>query len=739
MSSSLLKQLVTGEDACTGGAGPSRNAVGALGDALFGGSSRVTERTGRTDGASTSRAPADVLRERAMNHVGVLNGGNDFVDEFLSRSKNPIELPIDHPSAVGVAGPRNDTQLLFEQVYSQQQRRLEQTAHYNHDHDHEYEYDHSVESACHGFLHQRPNSSLMPPRPLSVKEQCQVRDRSTILARQLFSDRGDAFVNQHVEGLLRSLHVDARSLPREAERHGQQQWEGLWNKTAVAMDHAAGVSSLGMRAPASWADEFVEADKPTGDKHVSWADEFEQQQGENLAGVDKDPAINSVSAIEHTRRLADSLSAETDPKFKQSQFLQFVSKMSRGELVVDEQMNGVREVDPETARANAAIGSMRSKQSMQSAPAQPPATSMSYVDEYLDTKAGGRDWVEEFATEVVGGLGVPNTTTQSWVQDFIDQAEGGAWSNPSNDWTDEFAAFGNEGGFSSAGGYKMASNNPFLTDTDSFSKGRQLFQQGLLTESVLAIEAECTRRPGNVDAWTLLGKVNAENDDDVQAIEAMKRGLLIDPNNLELLLSLGVAYTNEFDRRNALEYLRSWLATNPRYSLLMRDATLPPDSSQEVSHAIHLYKTAAHQCPDDADVHAALGVLCNLARQYDDAVLAFRQALAVNGNDSYGLWNKLGATLANSGRSGEALDAYRRALEAKPNYMRGWINMGISLANLGNYEESSRYYVRALSLNGNSSSVWGYLRTSLICAGREDLLHAVDENNVERLRQALPL
>ena len=299
----------------------------------------------------------------------------------------------------------------------------------------------------------------------------------------------------------------------------------------------------------------------------------------------------------------------------------------------------------------------------------------------------------------------------------------------------EFAA---EGGFSSVGGYKMAPNNPFLTDVDSFDKGRKLFQQGLLTESVLAIEAECTRRPGNVEAWTLLGKVNAENDDDVQAIEAMKRGLMIDENNLELLLSLGVAYTNEFDRRNALEYLRRWLATNPRYGPTMRDVMMPPDSSQEVAHAIHIYKTAAQQCPDDADVHAALGVLCNLARQYDDAVVAFRQALAVSDND-YSLWNKLGATLANSGRSGEALDAYRRALEAKPNYMRGWINMGISLANLGKYEESARYYVRALSLNANSSSVWGYLRTSLICGGREDLLHAVDENNVERLRQALPL
>jgi len=700
--SSLLKQLATGEDSCTAGAGSSRNAIGTLSDALFGGSSRLTEQTGRTDGPSTSRvgtgSQAAALRERAMAHAGIGGaggaGGHNLVEEFLAGPQ---------------VGPKNESDM-FEHVFAGQQ------PHQASPNPFQPEQDRVVEDRFRGFLHVNPApqgviSSAGPPMRMSVKEQCHVRDRSTILARQLFAGRGDAFVNQHVETLLRSLNIDQHALPRQASE--QRAWDGLWNKnnqTSVAVDHAAGVSShSGLREQegrqhptASWAEEFVHSAE---DKHVSWADEFEQQQ--HLAGVDRDPAIASVSTVEHTRRLAEALSAETDPKFKNSQFLQFVSKMSRGELVVDG--NDVREVE-QGQRAG-----------------HPQATaSRSFVDEYLDTSAGGKDWAEQFSREFAADV-VPETT--KWVQDFVQQAEGGTWA-------DEFSGLGS--GFGSTGGYQMAPNNPFLTDVDSFAKGRQLFQQGLLTESMLAIEAECTRRPNNVDAWTLLGKVNAENDDDVQAIEAMKRGLAVDPNSLELLLSLGVAYTNEFDQKNAVGYLRRWLLTHPRYQAMMRDASIPFDSSQAVSHAVHLYKMAARESPDDADVHAALGVLCNLARQYDDAVTAFRQALRINGND-YSLWNKLGATLANSGRSGEALDAYRRALEAKPNYMRGWTNMGISLANLGKYEESGRYYCRALSLNRNSSSVWGYLRTSLICGAREDLLKAVDECDLEQLQRALPL
>jgi tetratricopeptide (TPR) repeat protein len=59
------------------------------------------------------------------------------------------------------------------------------------------------------------------------------------------------------------------------------------------------------------------------------------------------------------------------------------------------------------------------------------------------------------------------------------------------------------------------------------------------------------------------------------------------------------------------------------------------------------------------------------------AAVLCRAALALRPRD-YSLWNKLGATLANSSRSNEAISAYQKALDLKPNYMRAWTNMGIA-------------------------------------------------------------
>lgn len=52
----------------------------------------------------------------------------------------------------------------------------------------------------------------------------------------------------------------------------------------------------------------------------------------------------------------------------------------------------------------------------------------------------------------------------------------------------------------------------------------------------------------------------------LQAIAALNKALAADPHNVEVLLSLGVSYTNELDQGRAIKFLAGWLAEQPEFA-----------------------------------------------------------------------------------------------------------------------------------------------------------------------------
>lgn len=423
---------------------------------------------------------------------------------------------------------------------------------------------------------------LPPGMELSVPDKCRVRDRSTILARQVFADRGAAFADQQVGHLLHSLNIDPAALPGGVAADGAA-WDRIFhaNGPAVAAENAASAAMAHAAGPSgAWATEFasLSLDGPqqagARPQPEAWAQEFEQTKGSSWADEFREAALagsairdqrqDAGAALEQTKKLAETLAANKDPKFQNSQFLQFVSKMSRGELILED--NQVKEVSPEVAAW--ADEFMASRGAVADVPA-------SWEKEFAAAQAPGTDWAAEFADKLTGG--------GAWAEEFAGSAA---------QWEDEYLAelerLHSAAGPRASGDYVMSENNPFLTDTESFAKGKELFRRGVLTEAVLALEAECQRNPGNAEAWRLLGTVQAENDDDVQAIAALNRALAADPNDLDALLSLGVSHTNELEQELALSHLREWIMKHPQHAAEARQAPGPPDSSQAMLYVVSL-------------------------------------------------------------------------------------------------------------------------------------------------------
>lgn len=269
------------------------------------------------------------------------------------------------------------------------------------------------------------------------------------------------------------------------------------------------------------------------------------------------------------------------------------------------------------------------------------------------------------------------------------------------------------------GSYMFEQSNPFMQDSHAngaFEKGMQILRDhGNLSLAALAFEAAVQQDPNHVEAWLQLGNAQAQNEKETAAIRALERALQLDPNNLDALMSLAVSYTNEGYDSTAYRTLERWLSV--KYPSICPPNALsdPSDigfSDQVVLHdrVTNLFIKAAQLSPSgstmDPDVQVGLGVLFYGAEDFEKAIDCFNAALASHEtgtsnreNQIHLLWNRLGATLANSGKSEDAIAAYSRALEENPNFVRARYNLGVSCINIGCYPEAAAHLLGALSLH----------------------------------------
>jgi peroxin-5 len=265
------------------------------------------------------------------------------------------------------------------------------------------------------------------------------------------------------------------------------------------------------------------------------------------------------------------------------------------------------------------------------------------------------------------------------------------------------------------GDYLFEQDNLFNQVTNPFEEGVKIMEEGgNLSLAALAFEAAVQKDPNHIAAWVRLGESQAQNEKETPAIRALEHALKQDPSNLEALMGLAVSYTNEGYESTAYRTLERWLAT--KYPSLIKE---PLSSDAEMGftdrHLLHekvtnLFIQAAQLSPSgeqmDPDVQVGLGVLFYGVEEYDKAVDCFGAALAstesgVSNSSSqvHLLWNRLGATLANSGRSEEAIDAYSRALALRPNFVRARYNLGVSCINIGCFTEAAQHLLGALAMH----------------------------------------
>lgn len=303
------------------------------------------------------------------------------------------------------------------------------------------------------------------------------------------------------------------------------------------------------------------------------------------------------------------------------------------------------------------------------------------------------------------------------------------------------------------GTYLFEEHNLFKDVPNAFEEGQKIMREGgNLSLAALAFEAAVQEQPNFAEAWVALGQAQAQNEKESPAIRALEQALKVDPNNLDALMGLSVSYTNEGYDSLAYRTLERWVSIKyPQLGVEPRGLN-DADDDDEMGFTdrarLHekvtdLFLQAAQMNPEggnvDVDVQVGLGVLFYGSEDYDKAVDCFNAALNSSHHGSmkregeeHLLWNRLGATLANSSRSEEAIEAYSRALELRSNFVRARYNLGVSCINLGVLEEAAAHLLGALSMHRVLEMEGRQKAAEILSDGHGN---AVDDRTVEGLLQ----
>ncbi|XP_047137762.1 peroxisomal targeting signal 1 receptor isoform X1 [Hydra vulgaris] len=379
-------------------------------------------------------------------------------------------------------------------------------------------------------------------------------------------------------------------------------------------------------------------------------------------------------------------------------------------------------------------------------------------DEISAEEDQANKWVHEYATNY-------NENPATIVEDLTQSSDGSEeyWVKLQENWNELFSQeqFQNEEELFlntyTEKDYRFESKNPFAGIKNSFEEGLTKLNEGDLISAILLFEEAVQVNPSHVDAWKYLGTSQAENEQEMLAICALKKCLDLNPENLEARMALAVSYTNECMQTQACNTLKAWIHYNPRYSHLVSETRNDLNVTSIVSSSVvkeieNLFLAAARISPEgniDADIQIGLGVLYNIVGDYVKAIDCFNTGILAR-PDSANLWNKLGATLANSGRSDEAIEAYRNALELRPGFIRCRYNLGISCVNLKAYPQAIEHFLVALNMQKKnedptrtastmSENIWSTLRMTSSLLGRKDLLSAVDRRDLNFFNDAFKI
>ena len=222
-----------------------------------------------------------------------------------------------------------------------------------------------------------------------------------------------------------------------------------------------------------------------------------------------------------------------------------------------------------------------------------------------------------------------------------------------------------------------------------------------------------------LDAYSFLraGMANERTGNYPGAVRAYERGLAVEPNNVELLNSLGFALFQQGKSKEAVVALEKALAVDPKHWKAHNNLALAAIDIGELEEAEAHYRESLAIKPQPA-IYNDLGFVLERQGLTEEAVEAYRKAIKLDPESASAHYN-LGSYLVRSGKFVEGERHLRIALKKSPN-TQTYTGLGIALWQMGRTDEAIANLQAAIEADPTNATAHQKLAEVLESLGRAD-------------------
>jgi tetratricopeptide (TPR) repeat protein len=246
--------------------------------------------------------------------------------------------------------------------------------------------------------------------------------------------------------------------------------------------------------------------------------------------------------------------------------------------------------------------------------------------------------------------------------------------------------------------------------------GTTYYYLGEYDKALSILEAIINIYPDNSNAWSNKGVALANLGQYKQALEAYNKAIEIRRNHAVSWYNKSVILSAISLEEEAIIARNKAIEIEPDFVL----ATIP-DAPDDL--AFMEEKTTKKSIPknnlDDYEVWCNKGVTLAALGRHDEALEAYNKAIEIK-PDSHLAWYNKGVALAVLGRRNESLVAFNKAIEIKPDYYSAWYNKGVRIAALGRHDEALEAYNMVIEIKPEYYPAWYNKGVTLAALGCHD-------------------